>query len=193
MERIRVGHTDVIFDEIGDGAGKIIISNDDYGYNFSHYWGAMGKDTLKQFVCSIDTGYFTNKLCSHINGPMNVKKTFVGLRKSIQESFEYELEWYQHLEFQKDFREKLKKFQKEVSCREEFVNRAMSFHKELNYYLIEEDYERERIEELFKGIFSQCEPWTFLEYNPHPEQLFLEKLHVKLKKVLSKPVQLRLF
>lgn len=194
MEHIRIDYTDIILQDFGDGKGKIIISDDDYGYNFSYYWGAMGKDTsLKQFLQEINTDYFVGKLSSHTKGPLNVRKTFVALRKYIQESFKYELPWYEHVKFQKDFRERLKYFQKSIGHETEFIIGIEDFHNQLDYYLIEDRAERERIETLFKSIFYNCEPWDFVENDPHPEELFLSRLHPKLKKALSKPVQLCLF
>lgn len=194
MEHIRIDYTDIILQELGDGKGKIIISNDDYGYNFSYYWGAMGKDTtIKQFIQQINSDYFVGKLSSGKKGPMDVRKTFVNLRASIKEDFQYELKWYEHMEFQKDFREKLREFQQEVSCDHEFMQRINCFTDELDFYLIDDRGERERIEKLFKDIFSQSEPWNFIEYETPREEIFLKKLHAKLKKVLLKPVQLCLF
>ena len=194
MEHIRIENTDVIFQEFGDGKGKIIISNDDYGYNFSYYWGAMGKDTsLAQFVQSINSDYFINKLSSSRKGDFDAYSTFVNLRRYIQECFEYELPWYDHMEFQKDYRKKLKEFQKTIASEKSFIDHITSFHNSLDYYLIKDSRERERVENLFRDIFSDCEPWHFTECEPHPETIFLKKLHVKLKRVLSKPVQLCLF
>jgi len=194
MEHIRIDYTDIILQEFGEGKGKVIISNDDYGYNFSYYWGAMGEDTsLKQFLQSIDTGYFVGKLCTHTKGPMNERKTFVALRKYIQECFKYELPWYDHMEFQKDFREKLREYQKTISSETEFIMGITSFCDSLNFYLIDDSKERERLENLFKDIFSNCEPWSFIENDPHPEEVFLKKLHPKLKKALGSSVQLCFF
>lgn len=194
MEHIKIDYTDVIIQEFGDGKGKIIISNDNYGYNFSYYWNAMGKNTsLKQFIKQIDTDYFVNKLSHNIKGTINVRATFVALRKYIQECFQYELSWYEHMEFQKDFRKKLKVLQKEICSDTEFINRIQNFHDCLDYFLIKDSKERKIIIKLFEDIFKNCEPWYFIEYNIHPEELFLIRFHSKLKKALSKPIQLCLF
>lgn len=194
MEKIKLGKTDVIFQEFGDGKGKIIVSDDEYGYNFSYSWGAMGKDTtLKQFVKSVGSDYFVKKLSNNVKGTMNVRKTFINLRTYIQECFEYELKWYEHMEFQKDFRERLKTLQKHVNYEHEFIDKVMSFHNQLDFYLIKNRNEMQRLEDLFKDIFNQSEPWHFIVNETHPEEIFLTKLHAKLKKTLSKPVQLCLF
>jgi hypothetical protein len=194
VEHIRINHTDIILQEFGDGKGKIIISDDEYGYDFSYYWGAMGKDrTLKDFIKSINSDYFVNKLSHNIKGPLNSRKTFRALRKYIQECFKYELQWYDHVEFQKDFRRRLKDFQRNVTCDMEFVQEVQEFHNKLDYFLIKDNREMERVEKLFKDIFAYCEPWYFLDFDTHPEEIFLEKLHIKLKEKLSNPVQLCLF
>jgi hypothetical protein len=124
---------------------------------------------------------------------MNVRKTFRNLRKQIQQDFQYELPWYVHMEFQKEFREKLKEFQKQVCTSFEFIDRAQSFNKELDFSLIKDNSQREALEEFFEDIFSQSEPWNLINFDIHPEDAFLEKLHAKLKKTLSAPVQLCLF
>ena len=194
MEHIRIGSTDVVLQDFGDGKGKIIISDDEYGYDFSYYWGAMGKDTtLVNFIQSLNSDYFVKKLSHNIKGPLNIRGTFSELRRHIQECFQYELKWYEHMAFQKDFRKKLKQLQKEVSCADEFVFKLESFCDELDFYLIEDRHERERLENLFKNIFSNSEPWYFIEHETHIEEIFLEKFHSKLKEKLSKPVQLCLF
>jgi len=90
METIRIGLTDVIFKDEGEGKGKIIVSNDDWGYNFSHYWGAMGDRNLKQFVSEINTSYFVDKLSVRRNGDLDVKKTFTNIRKRIREALSEE-------------------------------------------------------------------------------------------------------
>ena len=46
MEHFRINSTDIILQDFNKGEGKIIISNDSFGYNFSYYWGAMGKNTI---------------------------------------------------------------------------------------------------------------------------------------------------
>jgi len=194
MEHIRIGHTDVILDEFGDGKGKIIISNDECGYDFSYYWGAMGESTtLKQFIQRIGSDYFVGKLSHRTKGKMNVRKTFARLRADIKESLQGELQWYEHMEFQKHFREALREFQSGIVEENEFIRRVQDFYTELNFYLIQDRGEREKLECLFKDIFPQSEPWRFIIHDAHPEDIFLEKLHAKLKKALAKPVQLCLF
>ena len=194
MEHIRIDSTDIIFQDHGDGKGKIIISNDEYGYDFSYYWGAISKgDTLAKFIEKMNSGYFVSKLSHKIKGQINIRKTFVALRKYIQESFEYELKWYNHVEFQKDFREKLRNLKDEIANDIDFSQRITSFHEELNFYLINDTNERERIENLFKSIFSNSGPWNLICYDIHPEDAFLERLHAKLKDKLSKSAQLLLF
>jgi len=48
METIRIDTTDVILRDDAPGKGKIMISDDGWGYNFSYYWGAMGSG-IKEF------------------------------------------------------------------------------------------------------------------------------------------------
>ncbi|MFA5067633.1 MAG: hypothetical protein WC466_06295 [Candidatus Izemoplasmatales bacterium] len=198
MEKIRIKKTDVIFDEKGDGKGKIIISDDKYGYNFSYYWGSMGKaTTLKEFVRQIDTNYFVDKLSNRKTGNLDIRKTFVNLRKYIKSSIQYDLQWYEHTEFQKDFRKKLRSLQNDsfsVKKPDDFIiTNILSFHSVLNYDLILVESERDKIKLLFSSIFENSDPWLNFVYFQHAEELFLEKLHKQIKKSLKKPVQLCLF
>jgi hypothetical protein len=191
MEHIRIENTDIIFQEIGDGKGKIIISDDEYGYNFSYYWGAIPKGkTLKQFIQSSNCDYFVNKLSHKIKGPIDSHKTFVKLRAYIQECFKYELRWFEHMEFQKDFRKKIKKLQNEVSCEAEFIEKIDSFYWELDFYLIKDETEKERVRALFSSMLAHVPSREFIKNKTSKEDIFLEKLHKKIKKALSKPVQL---
>lgn len=195
MEHIKIKSADIIFQEISDGKGKIIISDDVYGYNFSYSWNAMGKNTsLKSFLKKIDADYFSKKLCNNLKGNLSIKKTFVSLRKYIKDCIEYDLMWYNHVEFQKDFRKKLNLFQSKTTDENYFINNIKSFYDELDFALIKDYAEREKIEKLFFSIFKEIsEPWGFLYFNDHDEVLYLKKLHSDLKKTLSKPIQLCLF
>ena len=56
MRLINIGLTDIVLQNFKDGQGKIIISNFDFDYNFSYYWGAMGENTnIEQFICQINS------------------------------------------------------------------------------------------------------------------------------------------
>lgn len=182
--KIKIGSTDIFLEELGAGKGKITVS-DTYGHNYSSYWGSM-RETLKNFICSINSSYFaSNLLGAADNYEMDVKKTFASIRKYIAE--ELGLPWYKHMEFQKEMRETLNCFKREcedTNSQDYFVgNFFSSFVDRLNYYLIEDRYDRESIEKDFKGI---CEQWNFIETRPGREYVWLEKLHAKLKKELSK-------
>ena len=184
MELIEIGNTDIILQELGDGKGKIIISDTDYDYNFSFYWGAMGKDTsLRQFIKQIDHGYFVGKLAGNTKGAFNSKKTFRNIRKFIREEFSYDLPWYKHMEFQKGMRESLNDFQRDAYDDRQFVDDWDGFWEHtVDYYSVDGDgREMDSIKSLFTGI---CEPWDFIETGPSRECIWLEKLHKKLKKIL---------
>jgi hypothetical protein len=73
--KIKINNTDIFLEDFGDNKGKITVS-DTYGYNYSMFWGAMG-GSLKDFLCSINSEYFADKLMgSQSNNEMDVKKTF---------------------------------------------------------------------------------------------------------------------
>jgi hypothetical protein len=189
MELIKIGTADIILQDFGDGKGKIIISDSDWDYNFSYFWGSMGV-SLKDFLCRIDSGYFIGKLCPSIKGPISGKRTLANIRRSIRENMSCHLPWYKHMEFQKDMREKLNDFEREFQGEDEFIRGIENLVEwELNFYLIEDRHDRESIKKNLEDVLCS-EPWYYIEYdNPH-EHKYLEKLHKKLKKIIKKQQQL---
>ena len=193
MNKFRVGNVDVIFEDKGKGQGKIIISDDDNGYNFSHFWNAMGDCSLREFVCQISSDYFVNKLGTKSNGEFDNKKTFVNFRKFLKEEFYVELPFYKHMPFQKHFRKELKNFQRNICSDRQFIDELGSFPDCLDFFLIENKNEMQYVETCIKKCFSVSEPWDFINHKESLENIFLNKFHKKLKKHLKKPVQLSLF
>lgn len=181
--RLKIDNTDIFLEELGENKGKITIS-DTYGHNYSMFWGAMG-GTLKEFICRINPEYFVDKLLGVRSSQcFDVKNTFAELRNHIKN--EMGLPWYQHQEFQKNMREVIKDFQEaceEANSEEYFVNCFINqFVSRLNYYLIKDDYERDRWEKEFNSI---SEPWNFIQTKESPKCIFLTELHEKLIKKLS--------
>lgn len=183
ITRLKIDSTDIFLEEIGENQGKITIS-DTWGHNYSTYWGAMG-GSLKDFIKRINSDYFANKLMGSTSiYEMDVKATFSAIRKHI--SSEIGLPWYEHQIFQKDMREKLKNFQNE--CEENewenyFVDKFFdSFINRLDFYLIEDKFEREYLEKQFRGI---SEWWYFIQSKPNRKFVWLQELHSKLKKELN--------
>lgn len=184
-ETLRIGSTDVILQDYEPGKGKIIISDDDYGYNFSYFWGAMGEGSnLRDFLCRINSSYFVGKLSCRTQGDFDAKKTFTNIRKYIREEMSYELPWYKHMNFQKDMREHLRDWERDCVNEHDFVGCWNDFMKyTLDYYLIEDKYDREHVEKSFNGIE---EPWSFIAYKTPREHIWLENFHKKLQKFLNK-------
>ena len=183
LEKITIDGTDVFLDDLGNGQGKIIISNS-YGENYSYYWGAMGTD-LKSFIKEINASYFADKLLGYRNeSVIDIKTTFKNLRNYIVN--EMDLPYYKHMAFQKDMREKIKNFQDicdDDGGKYRFVDSFHSnFVNSLNFYLIDDSFDRDWIRRGFEGI---DEHWHFLEEKPSPSYFWLEKFHKKLKKELK--------
>ena len=183
-EHISIDFIDIFLIDYQPGKGKIIVSDTSWGYNFSHYWGAMGENTaLKEFLQQINSSYFVEKLSPRTNGDFDSKKTFRNFRKYIREEFSSELPWHKHMEFQKDLREEINNFEASCCSENQFVGDWDYFVKyNLNYHLIDNEYDRKEIESLFNNI---SEPWSFIEYKQPHEHIWLEKLHKKLKKKLK--------
>lgn len=185
MIAFKIDTADVILNDLGDGQGKIIISDCNWGYDFSYYWGAMGTRTLVEFLTGIDTGYFVGKLGPHTHGEINSKKTLTSIRKGIKEYFGAEYPWYEEKEFQADLRDRLKQIGREgFYSPDHFINVMQDLVDDLDYYTINKTYDRENIKSIFKSIFS--EPWYYIVYDEHRENIYLKNFHAKLIKELNK-------
>lgn len=186
MELIKIPPTtDIILQDHGEGKGKIIVSDNDWDYNFSHYWGAMGKGTsLREFLLQINSDYFAGKLTGHISGVFDVKKTFTNVRKHIREEMSDELPWYKHMEFQKDLREKINEWEEGCYSEESFVNGWYHFWEyTVDYYLVDNLFDKGSIKDMFMSI---DEHWYFVARKEHESIPWLRKIHKKLKKEIKK-------
>jgi len=185
LVRLKIDETEIFLEELGENKGKIIIANP-YGHNYSMYWGSMG-GTLKEFIVSINSDYFSDKLLGHISREVFCAKgTFRNVRKFIRE--ELCLPWYKHMEFQKDFREKLKQFEEnciEINSEQYFVDQFnYYFSTAPNFHLIEDRWQMQDVESDFSNI---SEPWHFIATKESDQTKWLKNLHKKLKKELKKP------
>jgi len=181
MEKFKIGDSEVLLDDYGEGRGKIIIT-DNYYNNYSYYWGSMG-GTLKEFLKSINSGYFSNKLISHEQEYcFDVTATFKAVRYHIR--YEMGLPFWEHMVFQKNMREILKEFQEtcdDLMSQNYFIDNFKSdFIDRLDFYLID-SYHRKQVKDQFDGI---CEVWNFIEIKSSDKAIALQRLHKKLKKLL---------
>lgn len=53
----------VVMQDFGIGNGRLIVEC--YGMAWSHYWGAMGQRSTREFVADTSPGYLRDKLLSH--------------------------------------------------------------------------------------------------------------------------------
>lgn len=182
--KLKISGTEIFLEDKGPSAGKITIQDKNRG-NYEMYWGAMG-GMITSFIMSIDEYYFTNKLLGvRSTQVFDVKATFKDVRKYIRE--EIDLPWYAHKEFQADMREKLSNFQidcTEYNSEQYFVDHFFDcFESRLSFYLIEDRWERHRIERDFKSI---SEHWNFIQKKESSESKWLRSLHKKLKQRIQK-------
>ena len=182
INALKVNGTSVFLENTGLNSGSIIISNN-YSKNYSYSWGAMG-GTIEEFIQSISSDYFANKLlCKESAWTFNCAGTFKNVRKYIRE--EICLPWYKHVDFQKEMRYELKKF--EESCEDGgehyFVNSFCSFIEKVDFSLIEERHERETIKKEFRSMSS--EPWCFSDKKLSEDYNWICKFHKDLKKSLT--------
>lgn len=184
MIRFKIDSVDVILEDFGDGKGKIIISDLNYGYNFSYYWGAMG-DSLADFLVRINSDYFADKLGPYAAGEINARKTLISIRKALKEYYYSEFPWYVEKEFQQNLRDNLKELQDNGFVNvDHFMGQITRLIDNLDYYLISDRFDRERVKEAIKTALS--EPWYFIYHEEHKQITYLKNFHVKLVKKLKK-------
>lgn len=109
MNRFKIEDADIILENYENGQGKIIIS-DLYNGSFSYYWGSMG-ESIEEFLKSINSSYFADKLCSN-RFVFSGKKTAKEIRRYIREDMKYDLPWYKFQSGQKELRERLKEIER---------------------------------------------------------------------------------
>ena len=178
MKLLRIETTDVILNDYELGKGKIIISDDDYGYNFSYYWGAMGQSALSDFLQDIDTGYFVGKLGPHSGGEISMDKTMKVVRKWWKE--ESGIRWYEFKEEQKELREKFNIIQQETCDQQDFVYLMNELVNE--FYFPYSNYKND-FQSALDGLTT--EPWHFIVLDEHKQNTWLSKFHLKLKDALK--------
>ena len=141
----------------------------------------MGTD-LKSFLKKIDNGYFVGKLMSSDKQQVfSAKYTGRNIRKIWKEEI---MPWYKHLEFQKDFREKLKYFLIDIQDSNHFVYEFDWFIRSLDYFLIDDHKERNEIEGLVRSVLgSEC--WYLIDTELSIEYKRLSDAFTELKKHLK--------
>ena len=77
-------------------------------------------------------------------------------------------------------REALNDVQSEVCDDRGLIDSLDSIENNVNFFLIDDSYDRKIIESIFNNI--SCECWYMFEYAEPREHKFLEKLHKKLVK-----------
>ncbi|WP_407533797.1 hypothetical protein [Elizabethkingia miricola] len=180
IEKIIIDDYSFYLEDYGDNKGKVIVTGWDKDENYSYYWSAMGMD-LKSFLKKTNNGYFIGKLMLREQQEIfSSKNTGRNIRKIWKEEI---MKWYEHQPFQKDFREKLNSFLDNIIDQNHFVYEFDHFIDSLDFYLIDDRYERERIESDIKDIL-QSECWHLIETEISPIYKKLSKAFDKLKKKL---------
>lgn len=180
MKHIEIGNTDVFLEDLGNGKGKISIT-DTEGYNYSHYWGAMGGN-LEEFLCHINEDYFAMKLKpDEDRGTFDANLSVREIRKFIKEEYSYDLPWYKYMEFQKELREKLKDIERYAYNEDEFVRMCYDIP-DSNWDSLDYRAEIEFVS-IMKSLFE--EPWYFIVRSESKHTKFLKKLLPKIKQQLK--------
>lgn len=176
-QTLRIGSTDVILYDYEKNQGKIIISDDNFGYNFSYYWGSMGSD-LKQFLLDINTSYFVGKLGPIERGHIDMKATMKNVRHWWKT--ESGIAWYQNMDEQKDLRLEFSIIEKCCNDEQDFVHR-MSNISDAFYFpktMFKSDFE-----DALEALSS--EPWHHIECKEHKQNTWLKGFFTKLQNQLK--------
>lgn len=179
MNRFQIKTADIILENLENGKGKIIISDLNNG-SFSFFWDAMG-DTIENFLKSINSDYFADKLCNN-RYEFSAKKTAKEIRRYIREEMKYELPWYKFKSAQKELREKIKEIE-----RSENQYEALQLIQSLPYNLMCFDLsfsEEKEFLEIISDMVS-TEPWNFLQNDYSKEYKYLENLHTQIRIFLN--------
>lgn len=178
-----VGGTEIILENKGENKGQITVNDKSKG-TYQMYWGAMGGN-IQDFLLQINSDYFTDKLLGVMSTQtFDCKGTFAAVRKFIRE--ELDLPWYKHQDFQANLRENLNLFQErceEYNSDKYFVDHFHDYlYRYPSFYLIDDRYEQERIENEFQNI---SEPWNFIQTKESDTAKWLKSLHSKIKRKLQ--------
>lgn len=177
MEIIQLKDTTVYLEDFKLGKGKVIV--DTYDGTYSMFWGATGTANIADFIIEINPEYFSSKLLGSIGITEFCKKnTFASLRKHISDL----LPWYEHLDFQKSMREKIKIFQNDVNDSNSFLYGINKVLEGLDFFLIDNRIDREVLESEFKAI----EAYDFIEHKYSSKYNYLMKIHNQLCKYLKR-------
>lgn len=177
METLKIDTTNIFLEDLGDGKGRITIS-DDYRGAFNHYWGSMGC-SLNEFLINIDSCYFAGKLC-RTRTEFDAKKSVSNIRKYIKTELSTELPFWKFMPAQKELRESLNELE-DCETSNEFIDQCLALPGNLFCFGLDRDEEEE-----FKSIIAEvftCEPWLFIEEVDSSEVKWLMSLHGKIKKL----------
>jgi len=77
-------------------------------------------------------------------------------------------------------RKKLNSLERYTDNENQLVNLLGNFYNSLDFHLIDDWYDKEIIESIFEDLGCEC--WHMFLYKEPRENIFLSKLHKKLKK-----------
>jgi hypothetical protein len=180
MEIIKIGSADIFIDVKGERQAKVTVSDTQF-YSSTYYWGSMGCG-VNEFLTSINSGYFADKMCRDVY-EFCPTKSVRNVRKYIREEMKYELPWYEFMSAQKELREKLKQIE-QCCSQDQFVNEMYEIHESLFCFDLD-FYETRDFKKLIQDHLT-CEPWHFIGQTTTNEYRYFERLHGQLKKELKK-------
>jgi hypothetical protein len=179
-----IDSTDIFIDELSDNKGKITISNP-YGLNFSCWWGSMG-GTLKDFLLSMNEGYFINKLSDHSDvGEFDGKTTIRNVRRFIRKDWDGNTPWYKCMELQKELRDKLKEFE-DLESSDSFVSNMIGLSESIHIGW-SPTYDETEFSSLLDAL--GCEPWHWIERKDSNKSVFLKRIFPLIQKEIKKIIE----
>ena len=176
---MKIRGAEVTFEDHGEGRGKITI--DDWPFKGSAGWSAMG-ESLFDFLLGINVEYFISNIGTHEKGQMNKKKIFANFRKQLAE----ELPFHREMEWQREeLRPELNRIQKYSTHDDRgFVSAMSSLADSMMYQEVRRPCDRE---DMWVIINAACqESWNYIEYDDHPEKVYLTKMFKDIQKSIKK-------
>ena len=176
MKEIKIDETQVYLYNLQNNSGRIIIVNPVFG-EFSYQWNSIEMENIEAFICSIDSDYFSKKLCKE-RFEFCPKRSIRAVRRYIRENLSSELPWYKYTSGQKELRGALKLIEGIAKNGSDFTSMMEGLVDGLNCTELTAD-EKKDFKSYLTPIFNPT-PYTFIEYKDSKEVVWLRDIHLKL-------------
>lgn len=164
----------VFIAEISEREGKVIVEG--YGKTWSYSWGAAGDKGIIEFLKSINSDYFAGKLCNEMMA-FSAKESLKKFKRELRE----EMEWYEHLELQKELRGYLREIENNCTGFHEFMEEISALPRKFTSH---GDRDRQDFKSSLENVCLM--PHDYLDNDYTDEYKWLMKIHKELVAKLKK-------